>query len=135
MQVARTSDTKSKQISYCLVEAWVSALSKAVRLIFVLKVILNVTHFMVSGFQVIHIYLCTLLDPEVFAVAKVPGRGMAHYIPTRHPLQDAVVPERLRHGDQSQGLEKLVRQLENLARRISLLLHGISDVKCSLALI
>lgn len=78
LQVLWCCNRQCHQVANGLMETRVSARTERNRLVFVLYVILNVTHFMMNGNEVPVIHRCALLDSKIFAIAKVPGRSMTN---------------------------------------------------------
>lgn len=83
---------QSQHISNSFVKARVGALLKGHRQVFVLHEILDVSHFMVSNHQVLHVHRGTLLDPRnrggEKCVSDKRAKGPWHI----HPMKQTFSP-------------------------------------------
>lgn len=83
-----------------LVKAGIRTLFEDSGLIFVLQIILDVTHFMMRRQQILHVDARALFDPEIFAVIKIPRARVANHVYVLLLQQDRFFPECIRHGGQ-----------------------------------
>ena len=71
------------------------------------------SQLVVGSDQVVHRHLGALLDAEIPAVAKIPGRSMADHVSIERPFEHRGSPERVRNRFHAQRHKELIRQLEN----------------------
>lgn len=64
------------------------------------------SHFMMRRQQVFHVDTCALLNPEIFAVIKVPRTCVADHVHVLLLRQDRFLPECVRHSGQIDRLEE-----------------------------
>ena len=132
----------------CFVETRIGTLSENFRLIFVLQIILDVSHFMVNCNQIFHVDSRTLLDalnrcmlqqiwhnhtrffklPEILSVAKIPRGCVTDHLSAGRLLDDRLTPEFRRHRNQTKPGEEFVGFLEHFLCRVALLVHFWCDI-------
>lgn len=57
---------------------FVSSIAVYERLVFILQIVLNMSHFVVSRYKIDKIHRCALFDSEVLGIVKVPSRCVTH---------------------------------------------------------
>ena len=82
---------------------------------FILKEILNMTHFMIHCHKILLVDSCTLFDSKIFSIVEVPSRGMTCKLPTLWFLNDTAWPEFFWHCCQSDWLKKIISLLKHFS--------------------
>lgn len=102
-----------------LVKAGIRTLLEDGGLVLVLQKIFDVTHFVMRRQQIFHVDARALLNPEIFAIVKVPRARMADHVHILLLQQDRLFPEHVRHGGQINRLEEVLGKTEYTCRVVT----------------
>ncbi|KAL0125556.1 hypothetical protein PUN28_004578 [Cardiocondyla obscurior] len=117
--MTRSRYTERDNITDRFVKTWIRAFLENCRLIFILQIILYVTHFMMCCQKILHVNARALLNSEIFAIVEVPSACVTNHIYTFLFRQNRSLPECVRHGSQVNRRKEVLSEAEHTCCIIS----------------